>query len=176
MVVALTLAGLLGLQEPPPPYPVMPGRPPPIASGFAFGGVLGSACDDRRGDDGRWFNDHALSLGPGQSVGLNVSSREFAPLMQVIDADGGVVAGIGAAADGEAAGFVFTAPGERSREPQPSLGYRIRVTSAKPGAGGPWRVEQDFEGRIDVAYPGEASPFPVRTGCQPMPPLPPRAG
>lgn len=175
LIAAFVLTGMFGLQEPPPPFPTLPGRPPPIASGFAFGGALGSACDDVRGEDGRWFNDHALALRPGQRIGLNVSSPDFAPLLRVLDADGEVVAEIAAASDGEAVGFVFTAPGERSHESQPSLSYRIRVTSAKPGAGGQWRVEQDFEGRIDVVYPGEASPFPVRAGCQPMPSLPARA-
>lgn len=170
LIIALALAGSLGIQDPPQP-PTLPGRPPPLAIGEAFGGVLGLACDDRQGEDGRWFNDHELSLPPGGRIGLNVSSTDFAPLLRVIDDGGEVLAEIEAAADGKAAGFVFTAAGERSREMRPPLIYRIRVTSAAPAGVGAWRVEKNYDGQIDVVFPGEAVPFPVRTGCQPMPPI-----
>jgi hypothetical protein len=169
MLPLLLLLGGIALQDDPPPYPVFPGRPPPLASGEAFGGVLGSACDDTLGEDGRWFNDHLLSLSPGQTQGIMVSSSEFAPWLQIVDGDGDVVAEAQGAADGEVVGLAFKAAGEPSREFLPPVRYRLRVTSVDPGGVGRWKVETNYSGRLEaLTGPFE---FPVRTGCRPLGPV-----
>lgn len=170
MMLALIAVALLGAQEAPPPAPPMPGRPPPLADGLAFGGHLGQACDDRLGDDGRWFNDHEQTMSAGTRIGLNLSSADFAPVLQVIDAEGAVVATVEGGADAPAT-LVFTPPGGPIDNIRPSLTYRLRVTTATPGETGAWRLEVSLSGRTDVVFPGEAAPFPVRTGCRPMPPI-----
>ena len=157
----------------PPPLPPMPGRPPPLADGLAYGGQLGSACDDTLGEDGRWFNDHEHPMAAGLSTGLNLSSPDFAPVLQVIDADGRVAATV-QAGKGEAATLVFTAAGGPIDNVRPNVRYRLRVTTAEPGETGQWRLELSNSGRTDVVFPGEAAPFPVRTGCRPLPPIDPR--
>jgi hypothetical protein len=171
MMLTLIAVALLGAQEaPPPPLPPMPGRPPPLADGLAFGGHLGQACDDVLGDDGRWFNDHEQTMSAGMRIGLNLSSADFAPVLQVIDAEGEVVATVEGGADAPAA-LVFTPPGGPINNIRPSLAYRLRVTTATPGETGAWRLEVSYSGRTDVVFPGEAAPFAVRTGCRPMPPI-----
>ncbi len=47
--------------------------------------MLGSACDDLKGSDGRWFNDHEQPMSAGRSGGLSLGSRDFAPVLQVVD-------------------------------------------------------------------------------------------
>lgn len=170
MLLSLAAVAVLGLQDgpPPPPLPPMPGRPPPLAEGLAYGGQLGLSCDDVRGDDGRWFNDHEHPMAAGRITGLNLSSPDFAPVLQVID-PGGRVVGTAEAGRGEAAALVFTAAGGPVDGVRPSVIYRLRVTTARPGETGHWRLETSAVGRTDVVFPGEAAPFPVRTGCRPMP-------
>jgi hypothetical protein len=173
LIAALLLAAALQAQDPPPPFPPMPHRPPPLASGLAYGGQLGQACDDVRGDDGRWFNDHEHPMAAGRAMGLNLSSPDFAPVLQVIDAEGRVAAEV-RGRRGEAATLVFTAPGGPVDGVRPNVAYRLRVTTTGPGETGQWRLELDNDGRTDVVFPGEAAPFPVRTGCRPLPPIDPR--
>jgi hypothetical protein len=172
-IVALIFAAALQGQEPPPPLPPMPGRPPPLASGIAYGGELGRACDDLRGEDGRWYNEREHPMAAGRTVGLNLSSPDFAPVLQVIDAEGRVAAEA-RAGRGEAATLAFTAAGGPVDGVRPNATYRLRVSTAAPGDTGQWRLELDTDGRTDVVFPGEAAPFPVRTGCRPLPPIDPR--
>lgn len=170
MLLTLIAVAVLGLQDGPPPMPPMPGRPPPLADGLAYGGQLGQACDDTLGGDGRWFNDHEDPMAAGRITGLNLSSPDFAPVLQVIDPEGRVVATTGAAR-GEAATLAFTAAGGPVDGVRPNVMYRLRVTTAQPGETGQWRLEVTSSGRTDVVFPGEAAPFPVRTGCRPLPPV-----
>lgn len=163
MIVAMMAAGMLIGQEPPPPFPILPGRPPPIADGLAYGGRLGAACDDVRGPDGRWFNDHEQPMPGGQSFGLNLSSADFAPRLQVIDPEGMIVGTIDASAGPDGAALVFTPPGDARRI------YRLRATSVEPGQTGARRLEVMHNGQTDRVFPGEGSTFPVRTGCSPLP-------
>lgn len=166
MILILALFTLLALQDDLPPRPPSyPGRPPPLADGEAFGGMLGSACDDARGEDGRWYNDHVLSLAPGQRLGIIVSSPDFAPWIQIIDRDGEVVTEAQGKADDQAVGFLFTAAGQPSREFLPPVLYRLRVTSVDVGGVGSWKVEKSYGGRLK---PFSSSTFPVRTGCRPL--------
>ena len=172
MLLTLVAVAVLGLQDqpPPPPMPPMPGRPPPLADGLAYGGHLGLACDDTRGDDGHWFNDHAHPMAAGRVTGLNLSSPDFAPVLRVIDQQGGVVGEV-AAGRGEEAVLAFTAAGGPVDGVRPNVMYRLRVSTAQPGETGRWRLEVAANGRTDMVFPGEAAPFPVRTGCHPMPPV-----
>ena len=165
MIVAILAAGMLIGQEPPPPFPILPGRPPPLADGLAYGGRLGAACDDVRGTDGRWYNDHEQPMPGGQSFGLNLSSQDFSPRLQVISPDGIVVAAIDGGAGPSGAALVFTPPGDARQT------YRLRATSVEPGQTGAWRLEVMHNGQTDRVFPGEAVPFPVRTGCSPLPPV-----
>lgn len=175
MLLTLIAVAVLGLQDgpPPPPMPSFPGRPPPLADGLAYGGQLGQACDDTLGGDGRWFNDHEHPMAAGGIKGLNLSSADFAPVLQVIDPEGRVVA-TAEAARGESATLAFTAAGGPVDGVRPNVIYRLRVTTAQPGETGQWRLEVVSGGRTDVVFPGEAAPFPVRTGCRPLPPIGPR--
>lgn len=47
--------------------------------------VLGSACDELKGSDSRWFNDHQQPMSAGRSLGLSLCSRDFAQGLQVVD-------------------------------------------------------------------------------------------
>lgn len=171
MLLTLMAMATLGLQDvPPPPLPPMPGRPPPLADGLAYGGQLGLSCDDVLGGDGRWFNDHQVPMAAGLVKGLNLSSPDFTPVLQVIDPEGRVVA-TARAGRGEAATLVFTAAGGPVDNVHPNVIYRLRVTTAQPGETGHWRLEVVRDGRTDLVFPGEAAPFPVRTGCRPLPPI-----
>ncbi|RZJ04007.1 MAG: hypothetical protein EON89_09480 [Brevundimonas sp.] len=171
MLLTLVAVAMLGLQDrPAPPMPPMPGRPPPLSDGLAYGGQLGSACDDVLGEDGRWFNDHQHPMAAGMTTGLNLSSPDFAPVLQVIDSEGRV-AGTARAGRGEEAVLAFTAAGGPIDNVRPNVTYRLRVTTAQPGETGQWRLEVASNGRTDLVFPGEAAPFPVRTGCRPMPPV-----
>lgn len=49
--------------------------------------------------------------------------------------------------------------------------YRLRATSVEPGQTGAWRLEVMHNGQIDRVFPGEDAPFPVRSGCSPLPPI-----
>ena len=89
------------------------------------------------------------------------------------DAEGRVVETV-EAGKGEAATLVFAAAGGPVDNVRPNVPYRLRVTTAEPGETGQWRLELSNSGRTDVVFPGEAAPFPVRTGCRPLPPIGPR--
>lgn len=152
-------------QEPPPVPPVMPGRPPPIADGFAYEGRLGLACDDVQAPDGRWFNDHELPMPGGQAFGLNLSSSDFAPRLQVIDPGGTIMAAVDAPAGPNGAVLIFTPHGDAR------LTYRLRATTVEPGETGHWRLEVMYNGQTDRVFPGEDVPSAIRTGCSPLPPI-----
>lgn len=149
--------------------PVLPGRPPPIASRQAFGGVLGLSCDDVLGADDRWYSDRLLSLSPGERQAIMVSSPDFAPRLQILDQAGAVVAEAEGRADGAVAGFIFAAAGEASPLFLPPVVYRLRVTSAEPGVGGSWKVEKNHDGSLEPF--SRAHAFPTRTGCRPLGPI-----
>lgn len=172
MLMALLASGLLLTQQAPPPPPLMwPYRPPPVSEGLAYGGMLGSACDDTKGSDGRWFNDHEHPMSAGLPVGLNLSSSDFAPVLQIIDPLGAVVATARGETGQPSVFMVFTPPGEAIDGIRPSVTYRLRTTTIGSNETGAWRLEVMADGRTDTVFPGERSPFPVRTGCQPLPPI-----
>lgn len=153
LVAALVVTG----QEAPPLPPVLPGRPPPLAPGLAHLGWLGQGCRDVRGEDGRWRWETTVSLAPGQTLGLNVSSPDFDPVLEVLDAGGAVIERVrGAAGDAGGGALRFTAPGAPSREFLPPVEFRLRVTTTAPDVVGRWRLEVMTDGRTDAVFPGEA--------------------
>lgn len=139
------LTGLPAAQVPPPPFPVLPGRPPSLAHGLILQGVLGEDCSDRRDATGRWRHESWTSLASGQTIWLSVASPDFDAVLEVVDAAGATVMRVSDTAGGSETGARFTAPGPRSSNPA-SLSYTLRLTSAAPGETGRWIVEDRRDG------------------------------
>lgn len=143
-------------QDPPPSPPIMPHRPPPLANGVGYRGDLGTGCRDRLDPQGRWVHPGELQLAQGQRIWLSLSSAEFDAVLEVVDAEGDVVARIADTKGGQETGAFFTAQGAPSREGV-SVIYAYKVTSAAPGETGRWLVEDRRDGLSQRMFTDDTS-------------------
>lgn len=131
-------------------------------TGISFTGVIDAACS-RSLQDGRLFAEHLHRLRAGQQVGVNVRSRDFAPLLEIAKrgSEDRPLAAIAGAADARVSGVMMRVPEDGA--------YVFRVSTASPPAGGRYRLEINYADRIDQAFPGEDSELARRQpGCAPL--------
>ena len=138
--------------------PATPGAGAP--SGMALTGIVNASCS-RTLADGRLYTEHLHRIEEGQTIGVNLRSAEFAPILEVFGpGDAAPLARSRGSADARPSGASFRAPATGT--------YRFRISAVPPG-GGKYRLEINPSGRIDEVYPGEdeelARPLP---GCAPL--------